>query len=63
MPGIGGSVAVGRALQGLLFGVAATDVSTFAATAGLLVFVALLAGDRPARRAMRIDPMQALRVK
>jgi ABC-type lipoprotein release transport system permease subunit len=35
---------------------------TFAATASLLLFVAFLASYVPARRAMRIHPMEALRV-
>ena len=40
-----------------------TDVATFAVTAILLMFVAFLASYVPARRAMRIDPMEALRVE
>ena len=61
--GLAGSVAVGRALERLLFGVHGTDAVTFAATAVLLVLVAFLASYLPARRAMRIDPMEALRVE
>jgi putative ABC transport system permease protein len=61
--GLAGSIAVGRALQRLLFGVQGTDAVTFAATAALLVLVAFLASYLPARRAMRIDPMEALRVE
>jgi putative ABC transport system permease protein len=61
--GLAGSLVVGRALERLLFGIPATDLLTFAATAGLLVFVAFLASYLPARRAMRIDPMEALRVE
>jgi putative ABC transport system permease protein len=61
--GLAGSIAVGRALQRLLFGVQGTDAVTFAATAALLVLVAFLASYLPARRAMRIDPMAALRVE
>jgi len=56
-------VALGRAIGGMLFGVPATDVVTFAGTAALLLAVAFLATWLPARRAMRIDPMVALRIE
>jgi len=46
-----------------LFGVAPTDAVTFAAIAMLLVAAALAASYVPARRAMRIDPMAALRTE
>jgi len=59
--GLAGAVAVGMALQRLLFGVRATDAATFAVTGALLVLVALVASYIPARRAMRIAPMEALR--
>lgn len=61
--GIGLIAAVGfaRLVSGLLFGVRATDPLTFAAIAGLLAAVALLASYIPARRAARIDPMISLR--
>jgi len=61
--GLAGAVALGRALRQMLFGIGGADMATFAATAAALVLVALLASYLPARRAMRIDPMEALRVE
>ena len=59
--GLGASLALTRLLSGLLFGVTAVDTSTFATISLLLLLVSLLACYLPARRAMRIDPMLALR--
>ena len=61
--GIAGAVAVSRALAEMLFGIPRTDIVTFAGTAILLVAVAVLASYLPARRAMRVDPMEALRIE
>jgi putative ABC transport system permease protein len=52
-----------RLIATLLFGVTATDVPTFAATAALLGSIALLASYLPARRAVRVDPVTALRAE
>lgn len=59
--GLLGSWGISRALASLLYGVTATDPLTFASTAGLLALVSLLATWIPARRAARIDPVEALR--
>jgi putative ABC transport system permease protein len=61
--GIGIVAALGltRLMSGLLFSVSAGDPATFVAVAGLLGLVALFACYIPARRAMRVDPMVALR--
>jgi putative ABC transport system permease protein len=61
--GIGtvGALALMRTVQSLLFGVTSTDPLTFCAVALLLVGAALVACLGPARRAMKVDPMVALR--
>ncbi|HSM60535.1 MAG TPA: ABC transporter permease, partial [Longimicrobiales bacterium] len=61
--GLLGAWGVSRVLSSLLYGVTATDPLTFAGTAALLVLVALLASWIPARRASRIDPVEALRAE
>jgi putative ABC transport system permease protein len=48
-------------LASLLFGIGAVDTTTFTIISILLVIVSLLACYLPARRAMRIDPLRALR--
>jgi predicted permease len=50
-----------RALKNLLYGVAATDPTTFAMVASLLAIIALIACWAPARRASRVDPITVLR--
>ena len=59
--GLAAAFALTRLLSGLLFGVQAIDLSTFTVISVFLVIVSLLACYLPARRAMRIDPLQALR--
>jgi predicted permease len=56
-----GAYSVGHLLDGLLFDVARTDATTFALVSAALVATALAASYLPARRALRVDPMIALR--
>jgi putative ABC transport system permease protein len=59
--GVVGALWLSRLMGGLLYDVPPNDPITFAAVAILLMIVALAASYIPARRAMRVDPMVALR--
>lgn len=59
--GLAAALALTRLMTSLLFGTSASDPTTFACVAGLLLMVALSACCLPARSAMKIDPMVALR--
>ena len=61
--GIAGALAIARAVQGLLFGVTATDPPTLAAVVATLMAVAIVACTLPAWRAARLDPTTALRAE
>ncbi|HXT18888.1 MAG TPA: ABC transporter permease [Gemmatimonadaceae bacterium] len=59
--GVPAALAATRLLQSFVFGVTVRDPATFVIVAGLLAVVAIVAGYIPARRATRIDPLEALR--
>ncbi|MBZ5537209.1 MAG: ABC transporter permease [Acidobacteriia bacterium] len=59
--GLIGALIMSRVMQSLLFEIGATDTFTFLLVAIFLIFVGLVASYLPARRAIRVDPMVALR--
>jgi putative ABC transport system permease protein len=59
--GVAGALAATRAVASLLYDVGPTDPLTFAAIAAVVAAIALVASYLPARRAQRIDPVEALR--
>jgi len=61
--GIAGAAASSAVVKSLLFGVAALDPATYAVAVATLAAVALAACAIPARRAMRVDPITALRTE
>jgi predicted permease len=59
--GLAGAFAATRALRGMLFGISPADPVTFIAVFALVLGAAVLACSLPARRATRVDPVDALR--
>jgi putative ABC transport system permease protein len=59
--GIAGAFAISRSLTAMLFEVTATDVTSYVGACGVLATAALAASIVPARRALKVDPMNAVR--
>jgi ABC-type antimicrobial peptide transport system permease subunit len=59
--GLAGAAALTRVMANLLFGVSTTDIATFSTVPLILIGTAALASYIPARRATRVDPVNALR--
>jgi ABC-type lipoprotein release transport system permease subunit len=56
-----GAIAITRWLSSQLYGVTPTDPATYAAVAGAVALVTLIASYIPTRRAMKVDPIVVLR--
>ena len=59
--GLAGAFTLSRLLESIVFGVSTKDPMVFVGVAFLLALVVLVAGYVPARRATRVDPLEALR--
>jgi putative ABC transport system permease protein len=59
--GLAGAAAATRLIEGFLFGISASDPFTYVATCVVFLTIAVLASYLPARRAMKVDPIVALR--
>jgi ABC-type antimicrobial peptide transport system permease subunit len=59
--GIPAALALDRLVANMLFGVKSTDLASLLTSVALLLVVAISAGYFPARRASKVDPMEALR--
>jgi ABC-type lipoprotein release transport system permease subunit len=61
--GVALAYAAGRAMQGLLAGISPADAPAFVTACGLVLLVTIAGTLLPALRAMRIDPLQSIRVE
>ena len=61
--GLAGGFAMARAMTSLLYGVSPTDPVTYAAVAGLMLAIAVVASAVPAWRATRVDPIRTLKAE
>ncbi len=59
--GVAGAFGLTRVLSSMLFGISSTDALTYVAACSVLAFAALVASIVPARRALRVDPITAVR--
>jgi ABC-type antimicrobial peptide transport system permease subunit len=61
--GLVAALALARVMSSLLFGIEATDVTTYVAALGVILAAAALASYLPARRASAIDPVETLKAE